>query len=363
MGSGHNQVARELSGRLSERAQTRTVDLLEILPWRIGHGLRSGYAAMLNRAPWLYDQIFQAFFVPRNHWQPSTSPLVTLAARRLQLVVTACQPSAVVSTFHLAGQAAGWLRQRGRLAVPSVVVITEPASHALWAHPGTDLFVCPYPWVAEDARRATKKPALVTGPVVSRERPSAEDAVTVGRRALRLQPGEDAVLISTGSWGVGDVEETVDELAGLPGVRAFVLCGRNERLRRRVDGRSGCRALAWRADLPTLFAAARVLVDNAGGTTCAEAFAAGLPVVAHRPLPGHGRAGVRALTNAGLVRDGQSGLRAAVQALLVPGAVRDEQCRRAAAVFRADPGAATFDWLTRPELARSTPPHQHSSSG
>lgn len=56
-------------------------------------------------------------------------------------------------------------------------------------------------------------------------------------------------------------------------------------------------ALDWRDDLPVLFRAADVLVDNAGGATCAEAFAGGLPVVAHRPLPGHGRAGMRALVD------------------------------------------------------------------
>jgi hypothetical protein len=42
------------------------------------------------------------------------------------------------------------------------------------------------------------------------------------------------------------------------------------------------------------------LVQNAGGLTSLEAFAAGLPVVSYRCIPGHGRSNARALEEAGL---------------------------------------------------------------
>lgn len=345
MGAGHTRAAGELAARLSGRMPVETVDLLEVLPGRIGTALRSGYQAMVRRTPWLYEAIFQAYFVPKPHWQPSVSPLVRLAARRLRHLVARRRPCAVVSTFHLAGQAVGLLRQRGWLSAPSVVVVTEPAGHALWSHPGTDLFVCPYPWVADDVHRATGRPAVAPGPIVGAEfdHDRAPEA-GLGRRRLGLRPGEHAVLVAGGSWGVGDLTAVVDELMAVPSVRPVVLCGQNTELRRRLD-RKDCVALGWRTDLPVLFAAAGVLVDNAGGTTCAEAFAAGLPVVGHRPLPGHGRVGVHALIRAGLVADGRSGLRSAVGALCLPGPVRRAQCGRAARVFRADPADVLADWL------------------
>lgn len=355
MGSGHTQAAAELTRRLGDRMPTRVVDLLEILPLHTGDALRGGYAAMLTRAPWLYEAIFRAFFVPHRGWQPSTSPLAALAARRLAGVVDRWRPAAVVSTFHLAGQAAGRLRQRGVLPVPSLVAITEPAAHVLWAHPGTDLFVCPYPWVARDAERLSGKPAVAPGPLVAPDFARNRENAAAGRRALDLGPDDHAVLISGGSWGMGDISAALAMLDGLEHIRPVVLCGRNERLLGQLRGRPGCRPLSWRDDLPALFAAADVLVDNAGGTTCAEAFAAGLPVVGFRPLPGHGRAGLAALVRAGLVRDGQQCLREAVVELCTPGRVREEQRRRAIRVFRADPAQVLADWLAR----RTTdgPPH------
>jgi UDP-N-acetylglucosamine:LPS N-acetylglucosamine transferase len=173
--------------------------------------------------------------------------------------------------------------------------------------------------------------------------PLGTAAVDAVRAELGLGPDEHLVLVSAGSWGTGDIVRTVRGLAGL---RTVVLCGRDAGLRRRLAGESGCVPLGWRDDVPSLFRAASVLVDNAGGATCVEAFAAGLPVVSHRPIPGHGRAGLRALVEAGLVADGEHDLRGTVEALCLPSPRRERQCRRATELFRADPADTLVTWLT-----------------
>jgi UDP-N-acetylglucosamine:LPS N-acetylglucosamine transferase len=135
------------------------------------------------------------------------------------------------------------------------------------------------------------------------------------------------------------------------------LCGRNEQLRRAVEVRlPGCRALGWRDDLPDLFAASAVLVDQSGGNTCAEAFATGLPVVLHAPLPGHGRLGARALAAGGVAwwaKDSDE-LLVAVDRLARPGVARDRQIEKAAAVFVRDPVDMLLGWraATYPDLDR-----------
>jgi UDP-N-acetylglucosamine:LPS N-acetylglucosamine transferase len=347
MGAGHDQVAVELAARLQQRgSEARVVDLLEVLPGPVGRGLRSGYAGMLRVAPWLYEGIYRAFFVPRERLQPSTSPMVTLAARRLGPVIADYRPTAVLSTFHLAGQAVGRLRKRGAVDAPGIVVITDAVAHALWLDRGNDLFVCVFPHVADEARRRTGRPAIAPGPIIDRRFGLDVDKAE-GRRRLGLADDEDAVIISTGSWGVGDVVATARGLARLPGVRPTVLCGRNERLRAELSTVDGCLALGWRDDMPELLAGAAVLIDNAGGATCVEAFAAGLPVLEFRPIPGHGRAGVRALADAGLVSyaNNETQLHAEVERLRRPGVERDAQCARARAIFAAEPASAIEEWL------------------
>jgi UDP-N-acetylglucosamine:LPS N-acetylglucosamine transferase len=154
------------------------------------------------------------------------------------------------------------------------------------------------------------------------------------------------VLVSGGFWGVGRLDRTVRALDSVPRVRPVVLCGRNERLRLRLNAVEGCAALGWREDLPAIFSVAGALVDNAGGTTCAEAFAAGLPVIGADPIAGHGRLGQSALIRAGLVADGRRGLAAAVvNKVCGPADALSEQRRRARAMFRADPANSLVRWL------------------
>jgi UDP-N-acetylglucosamine:LPS N-acetylglucosamine transferase len=346
MGSGHDQVAAQIAGRIRRRGgDALVVDLLHVFPAGIGAGLRAGYAGMLRRAPWLYDGIFRTFFLDRRRYNPGVFPLDVVAARQLRPLLDRYRPDAVVSTFHLAAQVTGRMRCRGQLDVPSVVMITEPVTHRQWLHRGTDLFLCPYPWVARQARQRTGTVALAPGPLVD-ERFRRHPDPAAGRATLQLADGEQAVLVSAGSWGVGGAAGTARSLCALPRVRPVVLCGRNEQLRRRIGRLPRCLALGWRDDIADLFAAAAVLVDQSGGSACAEAFAVGLPVVLHQPLPGHGRLGARALVDHGLatLAEDPDALVEQVGRLLDGGPLRDGQVATAARAFVSDPVQALLDW-------------------
>jgi len=92
------------------------------------------------------------------------------------------------------------------------------------------------------------------------------------------------------------------------------------------------------ADVAGLMAASYALIDNAAGQTAAQALAAGLPVIGHRPLPGHGAEGIQAMADAGvseLARD-MGELREALDRLVAPGPVRDKRVAAGRALFRAD---------------------------
>ncbi len=207
----------------------------------------------------------------------------------------------VVPVFHLGAQLTGHLRARGLLSVPSVVLVVDFEVHRQWLHPGNDRLLCLTREAAREARAGTGTVTEVCGPVVAPEffadAPGAD-----GWRSLfgRLGPGLPAVVLSAGAWGVGShLDGTVRLLAG-NGFLPVVLCGDNERLRRDLSAVPGVLALGWVTDMPGLLHAARALVDNAAGQTAVQALAAGLPVVGHRPIPGHGAQGVRRMAALGV---------------------------------------------------------------
>lgn len=92
-------------------------------------------------------------------------------------------------------------------------------------------------------------------------------------------------------------------------------------------------------DMPELLHACAALVDNAAGQTAVQALAAGLPVVGHRPLPGHGAEGVRRMAALGVCdhAPGPDALLLSLTRLTAPGAPREERIAAGRALFRKDP--------------------------
>ncbi|MET8681047.1 galactosyldiacylglycerol synthase [Streptomyces sp. NPDC004647] len=341
MGAGHDAVAGELAHRLRERGHDVLVtDVLALLPPGTGPALRSFYRATVRHAPQLYAAIYAAFLSPGRRPSPGSSPLAALAERRLLDVVESRRPDAVVSTFHLAAQVTGRLRARGALRIPSTVVVTDFAVHRGWLHPGNDLHLCVTEAAARAARTGTGRPAAAPGPVVSSSFHTAATAPSP-RRPTTLEghaPGRSPVLVSAGAWGVGSALETTARQLRDIGCLPVVLCGRDERLRRRMARVPGVSALGWVEDMPGLMAAARVLVDNAAGQTAVQALAADLPVVGYRPIPGHGAEGVREMAAAGLATyaSDPGELLRTVEELIRPGPARYRHIALGRSAFTGD---------------------------
>ena len=354
MGDGHLRVAAELGRRLTARGhEVETVDVLHHLPFGFGAVLRSGYAAMLAHAPALYETIYKAFFVSDHRAALRPDPLVAVSVPAVRRLIDAFQPDTVVSTFHLCGQIAGRLRADGQLSASSIVFVTDFVAHRMWLHPGNDLFVCPHPSVAAQAAAGSGRPAVAAAPAVAEAfctGPDGGSARARIRRELGVPASAPLVLVAAGAWGAGAVLEAVAAVASPRHVTA-VLCGRNRGLRealvtgsqraQAVDGGdSVVIALDWRDDVAEVMRACDVLVENAAGQTAMEALAVGLPVLTYRPLPGHGRAGARRMSELGLsgLAGDRTELAALIADLLDPGSPRRAaQLAAGAALFTVDP--------------------------
>ncbi len=224
---------------------------------------------------------------------------------RLGAILAAERPDVIVSTYPGITAPLGMMREDGRVRAPVCAVVTDFASLHFWAHRGADLHLASYPESLPEISAITAgAPAAATRPPISVAHRRARERAA-GRSALRLCPDRPLALISGGGWGVGDLRGAIDAALAVERLQVIVVCGDNERARRRLRrdyvARDRVRILGYSDGMAELLGAADVLVHSTGGMTCLEAAAHGCPVVAYGFAYGHVRYNVREMARHGLI--------------------------------------------------------------
>lgn len=302
MGAGHDGVAYELKRRLHARgAHAEVVDYLEMLPARMGPFYRGFYQQQLKHLPasyeWLYGKMDRGVIAPIAAWLGQMGKRkVRKAARGFDVVI---------STYPLGCQATGALRRSGKLPIPAVGFLTDVDVHALWLHKGLDKNLTVWHGSAVEAINRAGVPSHAVGPVLPDTflTPATAAERAEGRELLGVADDDHLVLLVGGSWGVGGIGDTARAIRDAGVGTPVVLCGRNEDLLKELDREDGVIALGWTKEVRRLLAAADVMVHNAGGLSCLEGFAVGVPVIGYACLPGHGHRNSLAMKQAGVAAD------------------------------------------------------------
>lgn len=301
MGAGHTAVADELARRLRAAGDAAVVlDLLECAG-AAGPRLRRTYRLLLDHAPWLYDASMRFWMHAPHAMERLTASGAAPFEDALAAAVAEHRPDVVVSCYNLAAQCLGRLRAAGRIDVPLVTLVTDPGAHPYWVSPHVDLHLAYTRDTAARLATLGAREVAWVAPVLRPEFAAPPDRARA-RTALGLPGDARIAVVNAGSWAVGGFRQTLDALAAAPGWQVLALCGRDAGALRDARERPRVLAVPWTDQLVQYLAAADVLVDNAGGQTCWEALACGVPVVCCHPLPGHGRVNAAELRSLGLIR-------------------------------------------------------------
>src|ERR1700712_1645232 len=189
--------------------------------------LALAYRVVMRRAPGLYGLAYDALGrLPRVAalFQRLGAPAT---ARALRPVLRRHRPDLVLCTYPVTSGGLALLRRRGGLPARVVAVVTDPAVHPFWVWPDVDETWVMLDEAARVARRLGAADVHVVPPVVD---PRFTPTPAPEHPAPQ---GEDlAVLVTGGSLGFGGLADAVDAvLEAGDGVRAVVLCGRNDDLR------------------------------------------------------------------------------------------------------------------------------------
>jgi processive 1,2-diacylglycerol beta-glucosyltransferase len=298
-GAGHLRAADALekafalSGAVGE---IRQVDVLNYTNKIFRHLYSKAYIDMVYKMPevmgWLYDHLDKPWKNERRRLA-----LDKLNTRPLVKMLEAYKPDVTVCTHFLPAEIVSWLKAKERINCPQAIVVTDFDVHAMW--------LCRYYeqyFVAlEETRAHMEKLGISAGKLTVSGIPiDPVFAVMKDKREMRLKhslaPDRTTILVSTGGFGVGRVEDLWMCLSDLQHeAQVLVLCGRNEALKRRLDklaakpaaaSRVTIRNVGYTTLMDELMSASDILIGKPGGLTTSEGLAKGLVFVIVNPIPG-----------------------------------------------------------------------------
>jgi 1,2-diacylglycerol 3-beta-galactosyltransferase len=265
------------------------------------------YGPATRLAPWLWGAAYHACD-SRPAMRILRRMLLRLADRPATEAAMALRPAGIVSFHPLTGSAAITARDRGAPGAPTVTVVTDLARvHAAWRHAGTDVIIAPR---CPGARAWAAGGLPVTrefwgGPLQGGER-------AILRRSLGVREEAFLVLVTGGGEGSGGIAaRTAAILRRFADVDVVAVCGRNRRLKRRLDRLAATSAgrltvTGFTRHMADWLHACDLVVTKAGPGTIAEATSCGAPLLLTSHLPGQETGNAEFVTRTGAGRRARS---------------------------------------------------------
>jgi len=353
-GAGHVRAAQALEKAFLARGDCHVehIDALHYVSRLFQRIYDKAYTSMVRRAPELmgvlYNRTDQPWQHPRRRLamdRLNTQPMIRMLKR--------VQPDLCVATHFLPAEIIAWLIAKRKLHARNVIVVTDYDVHAMWLCRTVDRYYVAIQEASEYLARigVPREKHRVTGIPIDPLFATPPDRAAA-RRHLGLDPDAQMILIATGGYGIGPVEQLVLDLLALERSWQIVaIAGKSERTRKRLEdiarsaGKSpsgGTRLcpVGFTTEMDQYMAAADLLVGKAGGLTTSEALARALPMALIEPIPGQEERNADHLLEAGAaIRCNNLPAAAWKIAALLDDSNRLERMREAARGM-ARPGAA-----------------------
>jgi processive 1,2-diacylglycerol beta-glucosyltransferase len=251
------------------------------------------YVFLINRCPFIWGFLY--YLTDIRPVYICIRPLLSLTnfinCRKFRRFVLNEKPDVVISTHFESSRMVSELTKKGLYKGKLLTVITDLMPHSFWITDPVDRYVV-------GSREAKKtlvnkwkvRPENVEAlgiPVdpVFTENKSREDLT----RKLNLRQDLFTVLIASGGFGIGPVEEMVSALQDMGGLQLMVVCGRNSKLKERLDKRDykiPTLIYGFVNNMDELMTVADIMVSKSGGLSTSEALVKNLPLIVIAPVPG-----------------------------------------------------------------------------
>lgn len=297
-GGGHKRAAAAIEAKIREispETEVSVVDGMRAIGRFYNKSVCTGYYIMATKTPEFYGQLYKI-----TDRQELAARAVMKSnenmSRKLLEVISKHAPDVIIICHAFITAMVSKLKKKGKLNVTAIALITDYDAHRTYIAPNIDAYVLAEPQMVQkliDEYHVDEDKIYPLGiPTFEKFNvPGAKEDIC---RREGLDPGKSTVLLMAGSFGVSDVLDFYEDVAGIDeNLQLIVITGNNKKLYNKFKKRIA--SLGAEARTKLLFFVDNVedymhisdlIITKPGGLTITESLACHLPMAIYNAFPG-----------------------------------------------------------------------------
>lgn len=333
-GGGHNRAARAIKEELERKTidgipvKCEIVDSLKLVNTTMDKIISRGYEKSAIYTPKAYGRVYrfsETSLVSKNEFKGNL--LTSVMSQKFKKLLKDSQPDLIIGTHPFPMIALSTLKKSSHTyknstnlgdtfikhnssvnVPPMISVLTDYTTHSTWIQNEINYYIVGHEYVKELLvfEGVDSNKVKTFGIPVEKSFLSHRDKETV-LNELGLSSDKLTVLLMGGSFGAGNIKETLDELLDIDrDFQILVITGRNESLREKIEKKLASHShdknicvLGYTNKMNDILASIDVLITKPGGLTTTEALLKDVPMIVPYYIPGQEEENLDFLSNCG----------------------------------------------------------------
>lgn len=303
-GQGHNAAAESLEKELTFQGyEVFTIEPTREVSKSLNTFIADGYKVLATRLPKMYGTLYKL-----SNYRKTNNQIAKLLKKALEEkiynLICSYDATLVISTHPLIVNVISTLKERGKVDVPFISVVTDYQAHQSYIHQYVDAYIAG----SEHTKNSLIKKGISEDKIYTYGIPIRREF----HNKIRLYEKEHyfTVLIMGGSMGVNGIKKALKNLLEVQyPIKITVVCGNNKALKKTLlnkyinyDGDKKIEILGYSNNIPDIMDEIDVIITKPGGVTVTEALVKEIPMIIPYYLPGQEKENTQILNKAGAAK-------------------------------------------------------------
>ncbi len=295
-GGGHSHAAEALKSYIklnNNKAEITVIDTLKYINPLIDKVIIGSYLKTLKVTPSLFGKLYDHSEDDEGLATVISSNLSKIMTYKLYHLINEFNPDIIICTHPFPAEMISIMKDKGKLNIPSLTILTDYSPHSFWIQEHTDAYVVSNSDMIDEmvSRNVPKNKIFDFGIPVSPSFLKKYDKEKT-LKELDLNINIPTFLIMGGSLGIGKISDLYSELIKIDqNMQIIIITGNNKKLysqlnKLKENSDKETRIIGFTNKVNKYMQCCDLLLTKPGGLTITEALVSNIPMAVFSPIPG-----------------------------------------------------------------------------